>query len=191
MAEDFYYNSRKNVLNYIGMAARFNGEKLIDAMDEYLFEGAKVLELGMGPGKDMEILQQKYQVTGSDLSPIFLELFQEKFPDADLLKLDAANIQTDRKFNAVYSNKVLHHLSKKELSDSLKRQYHILDDEGIIAHSFWEGDREEVLSGMRFVYYKPETLESIFSEHFTLMKRIIYGEEFEKDSIFIIAKKPK
>ena len=73
----------------------------------------------MGPGKDLDMLAKHYQVTGSDLSGVFLDLYRKKHKDADLLLLDAVSLKTDREWQGIYSNKVLHHLSKEELSESL------------------------------------------------------------------------
>jgi len=62
------------------------------------------LELGIGLGKDFNILKKSYAVTGSDNSQVFLDKYKQKHPDADLLFLDAVTIQTDRKFDCIYSN---------------------------------------------------------------------------------------
>ncbi len=46
------------------MAAGYDGRELIAALTNYLPAGAEVLELGMGPGVDLDLLSQTYQVTG-------------------------------------------------------------------------------------------------------------------------------
>ena len=84
----------------------------------------------MGPGVDLDILQQYYQVTGSDRSTIFLERYRQQHTAADLLQLDALTMDTDRRFDAIYSNKVLHHLSRTELQQSLLAQAAVLHPEG-------------------------------------------------------------
>ena len=35
-------------------------------------KGSTLLELGMGPGKDLDLLKKTYSVTGSDSSKIFV-----------------------------------------------------------------------------------------------------------------------
>lgn len=186
---DFYYNSKQNVLNYIKMAEPYNGQILIDRLEEHLQPGSSVLELGMGPGKDMDILEKKYKVTGSEISKVFLDLYREKNPEADLLLLDAGKPETNRKFDCIYSNKVLHHLSVDELSYSLDRQHEILNPGGLVMHSFWEGDRVEVLSGLAFVYYPPEKLTDIFSEYFEIIETETYSEMYPDDSIWVLGRK--
>ena len=50
----------------------------------------------MGPGKDVDLLSKYFNVTGSDNSEIFLERYRKRNPDADLILLDAAEMQIDR-----------------------------------------------------------------------------------------------
>lgn len=189
MKKKFYYNNRKNVLDYIKMATPYDGKLLISHLEKLLPDGASILELGMGPGKDMDLLSKKYEVTGSDLSREFIRIYKEKNPRSDLHVLDAHTIEISRQFDCIFSNKTLHHLSKKELAESLKRQDILLNPHGIVAHSFWVGDREEILSGLRFVYYRKKYLEHLFSRTFKIISSKIYSEVFPDDSIFILAQK--
>ncbi|HIA66871.1 TPA: class I SAM-dependent methyltransferase [Candidatus Poribacteria bacterium] len=81
-----------------------------------------------------------------------LQLYREKQPEADLLKLDATTIETDRSFDCIYSNKVLHHLSKSDLRYSFTCQQQLLTDGGLLMHSFWYSDKEEESYGFRLLY---------------------------------------
>ena len=89
-----YFDKKKNVEEYIKMAEGYDGRELIETLKKHLQPGLKVLELGMGPGKDFDILKKNYEVTGSDKSRIFLERYKKKNKEADLLQLDAINIET-------------------------------------------------------------------------------------------------
>jgi len=71
------------------MAEGYDGVELIRILQKYLPANSTVLELGMGPGKDMDILKKLYIVTGSVNSQIFLDKYKKNNPDADLLLLDA------------------------------------------------------------------------------------------------------
>ena len=51
-----YYDSEKNVKAYLEMADGYDGADLIAVLERYLPTGASVLELGMGPGKDLDLL---------------------------------------------------------------------------------------------------------------------------------------
>jgi SAM-dependent methyltransferase len=184
-----YYDDETNARDYIKMAEGYDGRELIEALQGYLPEGATLLELGMGPGKDLELLSQSYQVTGSDNSQTFLDIYRQKNPDADLLLLDAITIGTDRKFDGIYSNKVLHHLSADELKDSFLKQREILNPGGILFHSFWYGDREEFMHGLRFRYYTGDLLLPMVQPHFEVLETNRYHEFEEGDSFYLVLKK--
>jgi len=55
-----YFDDKKNVQNYIKMIEDTEGYDpniIIDEFKKYVAKGSKVLELGMGPGKDFDILK--------------------------------------------------------------------------------------------------------------------------------------
>lgn len=184
-----YFDELDNVKGYLKMAEGYDGRELIDHLKDLLEAGSSVLELGMGPGKDLDILKETYNVTGSDISEVFLELYREREPDADLLKLDAITLNTNRKFDCIYSNKVLQHLTKEELRTSFKRQYEVLDDGGILFHTFWKGNDIEEMDGLLFVQYTEKELERIIDDRFEIFSMEVYTEMEENDSILVVLKK--
>lgn len=184
-----YYDSKKNVLQYISMARGFDGAALINILKTHLKKNASVLELGMGPGKDLDILKKDYKVTGSDISALFLDRYLKKNPDADLIHLDAVTLMTHRKFDCIYSNKVLHHITTAELKKSIKKQKQLLNSEGILFHSFWRGDNDEDYNGLRFVYYTKDELINYFKKDYEIIDIQLYKEMEDNDSIYIILKK--
>jgi trans-aconitate methyltransferase len=143
----------------------------------------------MGPGVDLDILAEQFNATGSDFSPIFLDRYRETHPDADLIELDAMTLSTDRTFDAIYSNKVLHHLNDGDLSQSILRQNEILNHGGIVMHSFWNGDQVEEHAGMNFYYRNQTFLESAFSPGFKILGFGIYAEMENSDSIYVVARR--
>ena len=185
-----YFDKAKNVHDYIRMAEGYDGSELIGILEDYLPPGSSVLELGMGPGKDLDLLAESFRATGSDISRVFLDLYRRKHPDADLLQLDAVTLETDRKFDCLYSNKVLIHLRKDELAESLIRQREALNDDGILFHSFWWGDREEEMHGLRFVYYTEAAIRPLVGD--LLLEWIGFGryKEMKKnDSFYMVLKR--
>lgn len=184
-----YYDDIKNVKNYIEIAKGCDASKLISKLKKYAAKNSRVLELGMGPGNDLKILNEYFKATGSDKYKNFLDEYKNNNKDADVLLLDALTIDTDRKFDVVYSNKVLMHLTKEELKKSIKNQLKCLDNDGIIFHTFWKGDGEESHGGMLNVYYKEDELNHIISDDFTILLLESYAEFEEDDSIIVIAKK--
>lgn len=183
-----FYNTEKGVADYIKMADGYDGKELIAELRPHLKPGATVLELGMGPGKDLDLLAEHYTVTGSDFSNIFLDKYRARNPAADLLLLDAVSIDTDRRFDAIYTNKVLHHFSDTDLKQSVARQAQVLSDGGLVLHSFWYGDRFEEIAGMTFFYRDEAFLQPLFSADFEIEAMVRYTEMEGDDSIYVIAR---
>lgn len=184
-----FFDNIENVNEYINMSNGYDGKDLIEVLKTHLHAGSTVLELGMGPGKDLDILFENYSVTGSDFSTLFLELYRKTHSDADLLRLDAIELNTDRKFDCIYSNKVLHHITQKELQKSFNNQLRLLNENGMAFHSFWYGDKEENHHGLRFVYYTQKILEKIIPKEFEIIEFNRYTELATNDSFYIILKK--
>jgi cyclopropane fatty-acyl-phospholipid synthase-like methyltransferase len=184
-----FFDEEKGVRDYIKMAEGFDGRNLIKILKKHLPENSSLLELGMGPGKDLDILAQSFEVTGSDLSDIFLELYRKNNPNADVMHLDALTLITDRTFDCIYSNKVLHHLRKNDLITSFKRQRELLKKNGLLMHSFWHGDSEEEIEGLRFVYYLEDKLLAEIGAGFEVVESKQYEELESDDSFFLILRK--
>jgi len=184
-----FFDNQKNINQYLKMAEGYDGRDLITVLKKYLPADSTVLELGMGPGKDLDILAVDYDVTGSDNSNIFLEMYRKQNPEADLLKLDAVTLETDRKFDCIYTNKVLHHLTKADLVRSLLRQKALLAEKGLLMHSFWLGDKDEEFEGLRFVYYMENELIKLTESKFTILETDRYKEMEPDDSFYILMQK--
>lgn len=184
-----YFDDKKNVEDYVKMASGYDGQALIDLLSKYLPKASTVLELGMGPGVDLLMLSQLYQATGSDSSEVFIECFRNEHPTADLVRLDAVEMDIDRTFDCIYSNKVLHHLSTQELKTSLQQQARILNSNGITLHSFWHGDKEETHHGLRFVYYTEESLRELVGPEYEIVDIQTYQEMSADDSLYLLLRK--
>ncbi len=189
MTEERFYHTEKTADEYIRMAEGYDGKEIIATLRQHLEDKSTVLELGIGPGKDLNLLAEHYQVTGSDLSPIFLEKYKANNPAADLLLLDAVTIDTNRTFDCIYSNKVLHHLTDDELEQSIKRQNELLSHRGLVCHSFWAGEGEEFFHGMRFNYHTRDHLEKLIDGNWEILELSVYEEMANEDSILMIAAK--
>lgn len=186
-----FYDEEKTAREYIAMADGYDGRELIAVLSEHLPKGATVLEIGMGPGTDLDILGQQYRATGSDNSSFFVDLYRQSRPNADVLILDAVTLKTDRTFDCIYSNKVLHHLSEGDLPRSLERQSHRLNDGGYVLHSFWTGSGEEEMHGLKFVYRSEAQIRSGFEKVFDVVSIVTYEELAPDDSIYVLARSKK
>jgi cyclopropane fatty-acyl-phospholipid synthase-like methyltransferase len=185
-----YYDDRDHVREYITMAEGYDGAQLIEVLKRHLPAGSTVLELGMGPGKDLDLLAQQYRATGSDASRAFLDLYRKREPQADLLMLDARTIDTVRRFDCIYSNKVLIHLTEAELEVSMRRQAAVLNDRGYVMHSFWCGDKEaEEQHGLRFSFHTEAELTRLAGDLFEVVEMARYREMDDGDSIYLLMRK--
>ena len=183
-----FYDSPEGIEQYIQMAEGLDGARLIGILEQFLPAGSSVLELGMGPGKDLDLLYDHFKPTGSDTSQLFLDRYLKLRPDADLLLLDAAKLDTERTFDVIYSNKVLHHLSRADLKKSFKKQWERLNPGGLIMHSFWLGDQESYHQGLRFVYHSDASIQDAMSNWFEIAASQIYTEIDDGDSFWVIGK---
>jgi len=187
--EGEYYKTEASVKEYIQLAKDVNGNNLIEKLKLVLPSDVQLLELGSGPGTDWNILKKNYQVTGSDNSSEFLKHLIAKNPHGEFLELDAVTLQTEKKFDGIYSNKVLHHLHDQELKTSIKRQFEILNPEAMICHSFWRGQGSEVFKGLFVNYHEEADLRSHFEKFFQIISIEKYMEFEEDDSLLLIARR--
>lgn len=183
-----YFDSEEHVREYFQLAEGYDGRALIERLKEFLPAGSSVLELGMGPGVDLDILRGHYKVTGSDASTIFLDHYRSAHPDSDLLQLDAETLSTDRTFDALYSNKVLQHLDYDQMRASFLRQIEILDRPGILMHSFWYGEEFEKIEDLLFYQVTEKLLRSLLPAEVELLELRRYTEMEEDDSLFMIGR---
>ena len=187
--ESGYYKTKESVEEYIRLAKEVNGKQLIKKLKEVLPAHSVLLEIGSGPGTDWKILSESYTVSGSDNSIEFLNYLIAENPDGEFLELDATTIKTDKKFDGIYSNKVMHHLKDSELNGSVKRQYEVLNPEGIICHSFWKGKGSEFFKGLFVNYHDKESLKKAFGNYFTILSIEGYKEFEDGDSLLLIGRK--
>ncbi len=187
-----YFKKRENVQKYKEMIGDYDGSWLIEKLSQYLEEGKTVLELGMGLGLDFELLSKKYVVTGTDNSPIFVEDYKSKNPDADITLLDAIDININKKFDCIFSNKVLQHLTKEQFKRSLKNQKDHLNDDGIIFMTLWHGEHKEEMmfdDTLRFTYYTKNDIIEIIKDNFEILSVEKFKEFEEGDSMMVMLRK--
>lgn len=184
-----YYKTKESVEEYIHLAEGVNGGELIEKLTNFLPSNSSLLEIGSGPGTDWNILNKDFEVVGSDNSKEFLRHLVARNPNDCFLELDAVTLITDRRFDGIYSNKVLHHLKDDELVHSIKRQHEILNPNGIVCHSFWKGEGSEIFKGLFVNYHMVDALKMFFKDHFEILLIEEYAEFEDGDSVLMIAEK--
>ena len=91
------------------------GSALIDMVEG---ERLSVLDLGCGNGAlTKELADRGHDAAGMDASQELLEIAREKYPDISFFHGDAADFHMERKFDAVFSNAVLHWIDRQKQPD--------------------------------------------------------------------------
>lgn len=183
-----FYDKKENVEQYRSMMQFYDNSTIIRMVKEVLPVNSTILELGMGTGKDLLEFAKDYKVVGSDASEIFISDFRNAYPDFDIYKINAADFCIDRKFDCIYSNKVLCHLSAAELKQSLKLQAQHLNDKGIVFMTMWYGTYKEKVygEGLRFTYYTEADIIKTIPANLSVEKMLRYTEEEPDDSLLLV-----
>ena len=184
-----YYKTKASVDQYIELAKDVNGNDLIKKLKRFLSPDSTLLEIGTGPGSDWSILIEDYEAVGSDNSIEFLNHLTSTYPAGRFIELDATTLLTNQLFDGIYSNKVMHHLNDEALAASILRQYEILNNEGIICHSFWKGEGSEIFKGLFVKYHSEDSLRACFEQYFEISLIESYAEFESGDSLLLIGKK--
>jgi len=188
MNEPFFLNEN-NVKQYIDMTADYDGQWFLTQFLKHIPQDHNALELGMGPGTDLDNIRQHYDVVGSDYSFVFAERYKHRHPEVKIMILDAITIKTDMHFDVIYSNKVLHHLSHQDLKKSIRRQAELLDKNALIFHTFWSGSGTDEYQGLLFNYYNKKDIKELFEDQFHITHLETYQENKTDDSILLVAQK--
>lgn len=186
-----FFDTDEGVEQYAKMAEGYDGRELVEQLVQLRPGGGELLELGMGLGKDLALLAEHFTVTGSDSSQVFLRRYRDQ-PSAlevELLELDAVSFEgldAGRRFDVIYSNKVLHHLEREQLPRSWARQAQHLRSGGLAFHSFWHGEGDAEFSGAHFSYYTRESLAAGLPPELELERCTRYTEMEDDDSMLVI-----
>lgn len=109
-------------------------------LKNYFFPGDKILDLGCGNGRLLELLKnQEIDYIGIDSSKRLIEIAKKKYPEAKFQIGDALNLLfPDNFFDKVFSIAVLHHIPSEDFRvQFLKEVKRVLKPEGILFLTVW------------------------------------------------------
>ena len=98
---------------------RYKRKKFLQLLNTVKFSGKSVLELGCGPGGNLQEVWKKLpkRLAGADISKEMIKLSKEKLPnEIELVKIDGATLPyKDREFDYVFTATVLQHNTDEEM----------------------------------------------------------------------------
>lgn len=134
---------------------------------------SKVLEVGCAGGRDCEIfIEHGFEVTGIDVSKVFIAEARKNVPKATFLKMDARNLKfSSVSFDGIWANASLLHLKRQEIPKVLKSFHRILKPGGIIHVNVKYGKGRRVVKeglfinpGRVFTFFNKGELEKLVKD---------------------------
>ncbi len=139
---------------------------LIEEFASALPRGARVLEIGSGPGRDADLLEcLGVTVRRTDVSTGFVELLRQQGVPADVLDPLHDDLSSpDGSYDGVWASACLLHVERADLPTVLARLAAVSVDGALLHVSLKEGDGEawsthgHVGAPRRFVYWREQPL---------------------------------
>ncbi|MCX6791004.1 MAG: class I SAM-dependent methyltransferase [Candidatus Gribaldobacteria bacterium] len=140
----FLLNKVRN--NYNEIAGEFSNTRQIlwpeaKPLFDYIKSGNKVLDLGCGNGRCVEIIKAKGgEYTGIDISDKLIEIAKKRYPAENFQVGDALSLPyPDNSFGIIYSIAVLHHIPSAEMREKfLQEASRVLNLGGFFILTVWQ-----------------------------------------------------
>ncbi|MGL4655205.1 MAG: class I SAM-dependent methyltransferase [Sarcina sp.] len=163
------FDNREKVEKFLKRNKNYDGRVAL-ILRSYLKKEAKVLNIGLNDGKDFEVLKQTYDVTAIDSSKDFIDIYKESNSGAEVYLVDDTKLDINKKFDCIFSNKFINHLTLDELKESLKNQVNLLEEGGKVFHFFADGEGELQIGGVSLNMYDEKKLREILPQEFEVLK---------------------
>lgn len=158
-----YYSKYASI--YFENTIDLNMEEILDKFIDLLPEGATVLDLGCGSGRDSFYLMEKgLDVTALDGSMQLCEL-AEIHIGQDVLNMRYEEIDFDNVFDGIWACASLIHIKAEDIDDILNKVIRSLKTNGILYMSFQYGDFSGFRNQRYFKDYNTRTLKELISKH--------------------------
>src|SRR4030042_4751206 len=124
-------------------------------LNQYAKDGDKILDLGCGNGRFVELFQgKKVEYVGIDASEKLIEIARGKYPNINFRAFDGLKIPfSDNYFDAIYCVAVLHHIPGNELrQEFLKEVCRVLKPSCRLVLSTWYLWQQNTFWGLVFKF---------------------------------------
>ncbi|PLX10144.1 MAG: hypothetical protein C0597_17310 [Marinilabiliales bacterium] len=145
---------------------RYKRKEFLALLNTVNFRDKKVLELGCGPGGNLQVIWQKSpsRLVGADISEDMIKLSREKLPkEIELVKIDGTTLPfKDKEFDYVFTATVLqHNTDEKMLKEIMAEICRVSNDKVYLFERI-----EKQIKGDELCYGRPvEYYEEICKSH--------------------------
>lgn len=158
-----YYSKYANI--YFEKTVDLNMEVILDKFIELLPEGATVLDLGCGSGRDSFYLIEKgFDVTALDGSKQLCEL-AEIHIGQDVLNMHFEDIDFEHVFDGIWACASLLHIKAEDIDGIMDKIIKSLKMDGILYMSFKYGEFSGIRNERYFEEYNTRGLKELISRH--------------------------
>lgn len=173
----------RNAENYNTKFANFltYREKIIAFQQQFIPRGAKILDLGCGPGNNISTiksLDDSCRFTGVDLSESLLDIARQLHPTSTFIKENVVSLDAEEPYDSILASFCIVHLSMEETEKLLRFIASSLVTGGSLFLSFMEGDS----SGFETTSFSDE---EIFFNYYqvSIVSKLLEGNELQMESV--------
>lgn len=157
-----YYNN--NSQDFFESTVNADMAEQYKMFEKYLPQGARILDLGCGSGRDSKyFLDKGYAITAIDGSEELCQLARE-YTGLEVLQMFFEDLDFENEFDGIWACASLLHVPSERLEGVLKKVIDVLVPEGILYISFKYGDYSGERNGRMFTDLDEEMLRELIGK---------------------------